>query len=118
MGELGSSGAAWGGEYAQAWDQAYADPRQDDEPVNPDWVEYPFEDLDIWSPLKWLQPTAGDRQAIATASPLLVGLAVGLAYTAFILVSPVLNPVPAPRLQSDDLCGLTTGGQVITELGS
>ena len=116
MGELGYPGGAWGGEYGQAWDPEYAHPPQDDQPLNPDWVEYPFEDLDIWNPLKWVQPTASDRQAIAAASPLLVGLAVGLAYTAFILVSPALNPVPAPRLQSDDLCGLTTGGQVITRL--
>ena len=112
MGGVGGPGS-WGGEYAGAWHQGGIGPLQDTPAVNPDWVAYPFEDLHTWSPLKWLQPPAGDRQATGAASPLLVGLLVGLLYTASILVSTALNPAPRPKLQSHDMCGLTTGGQVI-----
>ena len=102
MGELGQ---AWGGLY----DGVLAFPRQDTQPGNPDWVEYPFGEFDV---LEWLQPAA-DRQTVAlAASPLVVGVIVGLLYTAVLLAGPLINPVEKPKLESHDMCGFTAGGQV------
>ena len=71
---------------------------------------------EIWNPNFWLQG-ASDRQGVAGYSPLVIGLLSGFLYTVFMLVGYWVNPGvrslnETPRLENDEKCGITTGGQV------
>ena len=74
------------------------------------------EENEIWNPNFWLQG-ASDRQGVAGYSPLVIGLLSGFLYTVFMLVGYWVNPGSrslneTPRLENDEKCGITTGGQV------
>ena len=74
------------------------------------------EENEIWNPNFWLQG-ASDRQGVAGYSPLVIGFLSGFLYTVFMLVGYWVNPGArslneTPRLENDDKCGITTGGQV------
>ena len=74
------------------------------------------EENGIWNPKFWLQG-ASDRQGVAGYSPLVIGLLSGFLYTVFMLVGYWVNPGvrslnETPRLENDEKCGITTGGQV------
>ena len=64
----------------------------------------------ILDPSLWFQGAA-DRQGIAGTNPLAVALVVGIAYSGLLLANSLLNPPPKPKLENDDMCGITTGGQ-------
>ena len=70
----------------------------------------------IWNPSVWFQG-ASDRQGVAGYSPLVIGFISGFLYTVFMLVGFWVNPGArslneTPRLENDEKCGITTGGQV------
>ena len=69
----------------------------------------------IWDPSLWFQ-RASDRQGVARYNPLVVGFVAGFLYTTLLLVDALLNPIESlneiPRLQEDEMCGITTGGKV------
>ena len=64
----------------------------------------------IWDPSLWFEGTA-DRQGVAETNPLTSALVVGIAYSGLLLANALLNPPPKPKLENDDMCGITTGGQ-------
>ena len=68
----------------------------------------------VLSPSWWFgqQDKAEDRQGLASVSPLLAAFVVGVAYSALLLLAPLVNPPQRPKLENDPLCGFPTGGQV------
>ena len=82
------------------------------------WTEERYSKFDgngagVLSPSWWFrQEEAEDRQGLVSVNPLLVAVVVGVTFSAFLLLAPLLNPLPRPKLQNDPMCGITTGGQV------
>ena len=68
------------------------------------------EENGIWDPSLWFQG-ASDRQGVAATNPLAVALVVGICYSGLLLANSLLNPPEKPKLQNDDRCGITGGGQ-------
>ena len=105
----------WGGEdtigelpYPQEYDYLWTDERNA--------LDLQVEEDGIWNPSVWFQG-ASDRQGVAGYSPLVIGFISGFLYTVFMLVGFWVNPGArslneTPRLENDEKCGITTGGQV------
>ena len=73
----------------------------------------------VLSPSWWFGQEEGaeERQGLVTSvSPLLAAFVVGVAYSALLLLAPLINPPEKPRLENDPLCGFPTGGQVLSLL--
>ena len=74
----------------------------------------------VLSPSWWFghpEDEAEDRQGLVTSvSPLLAAFVVGVAYSALLLLAPLVNPPEKPKLENDPLCGFPTGGQVLSLL--
>ena len=86
--------------YPQEYDYLWTDERNEREEGN-----------GILDPRLWLQGAA-DRQGVAGTNPLAVAFVVGIAYSGLLLANSLLNPPPKPgKLENDDMCGITTGGQ-------
>ena len=83
------------------------------------WTEERYSKFDgngagVLSPSWWFrQEAAEDRQGLTSVNPLLVAVVVGVTFSALLLLAPLINPLPRPKLQNDPMCGLTTGGQVL-----
>ena len=58
------------------------------------------------------QDEAAERRGVNDLDPFLAAFVVGVAYTAFLLLSPLINPPERLKLQNDPMCGIPTGGQV------
>ena len=94
--------------YPQEYDYLWTDERNA--------LDLRAEEDGIWNPSVWFQG-ASDRQGVAGYSPLVIGFISGFLYTVFMLVGFWVNPGArslneTPRLENDDNCGITTGGQV------
>merc|ERR1712037_333946 len=85
--------------YPQEYDYLWTDERNEREEGN-----------GILDPSLWFQGAA-DRQGVAGTNPFAVALVVGIAYSGLLLANTLLNPPPKPKLENDDMCGITTGGQ-------
>ena len=94
--------------YPQEYDYLWTDERNA--------LDLQVEEDGIWNPSVWFQG-ASDRQGVAGYSPLVIGFISGFLYTVFMLVGFWVNPGArslneTPRLENDEKCGITTGGQV------
>ena len=94
--------------YPQEYDYLWTDERNA--------LDLRVEEDGIWNPSVWFQG-ASDRQGVAGYSPLVIGFISGFLYTVFMLVGFWVNPGArslneTPRLENDEKCGITTGGQV------
>ena len=82
------------------------------------WTEERYSKFDgdgagVLSPSWWFrQEEAEDRQGLTSVNPLLVAVIAGVTFSVFLLLAPLINPLPRPKLQNDPMCGLPTGGQV------
>ena len=85
----------WGEEelpYPQEYDYLWTDERNSLQEGN-----------GIWDPSQWFQGGA-DRQGVAEVNPLAVAVMVGIAYSGLLLANSLLNPLPKPKLENDDMC--------------
>ena len=83
------------------------------------WTEERYSKFDengvgVLSPSWWFrqEEEAADRQGVTSVNPLLVAIVVGVTFSAFLLLAPLISPVARPKLQNDPMCGIPTGGQV------
>ena len=83
------------------------------------WTEERYSKLDakgagVLNPSWWFgqEKKATDRQGVVSLNPLLVAVVVGVTFSALLLVAPLINPPPRPKLENDPMCGIPTGGQV------
>ena len=83
------------------------------------WTEERYSKFDengvgVLSPSWWFrqEEKAADRQGVTSVNPLLVAIVVGVTFSAFLLLAPLISPVARPKLQNDPMCGIPTGGQV------
>ena len=64
-----------------------------------------------WDPSFWFQDGSDRQGGVAESNPMAVGLLVGIAYSGLLLVGSLFNPSERSKLENDDMCGITTGGQ-------
>ena len=66
----------------------------------------------ILEPSHWIHDAVDRQGGVEGTNPLAVGLLVGIAYSGLLLVGSMLNLPKSPKLENDEMCGITTGGQV------
>ena len=84
------------------------------------WTEERYSKFDgngagVLSPSWWFRQEEDtvDRQGVTSVNPLVVAFVVGVTYSALLLLAPLLSPLARPKLQTDPMCGIPTGGQVL-----
>ena len=97
--------------YPQEYDYLWTEER---------YTKYQEKSAGVLSPSWWFgrKDEAESRQGVASVSPLLAALVVGVAYSVLLVAGPLLNPPERPKLENDPLCGIPTGGQVLKHFGS